>query len=86
LVEGHTDSDGAAEYNMGLSERRAKAVTSYLVSKGMSSGRFTTKWYGEVQPVESNETASGKAANRRVELAIVASEELKEEALEQTGN
>jgi len=86
LVEGHTDSDGAAEYNMGLSERRAKAVTSYLVSKGISSGRFTTKWYGEVQPVESNETASGKAANRRVELAIVASEELKEEALEQTGN
>jgi len=86
LVEGHTDSDGAAEYNMGLSERRAKAVTGYLVAKGISSGRFTTRWYGEEQPVESNETASGKAANRRVELAIVASEELKEEAREQTGN
>ena len=85
-MEGHTDSDGAAEYNMSLSQRRAQSVTSYLISKGISSGRFTTKWYGEEQPVESNETAAGKAANRRVELAIIASEELKEEAREQTGN
>ncbi|RUA16362.1 MAG: hypothetical protein DSY83_05840, partial [Flavobacteriia bacterium] len=79
-------SDGAAEYNMGLSQRRAQSVTSYLVAKGISSGRFTTKWYGEEQPIESNETASGKAANRRVELAIIASDELKEEAKEQTEN
>lgn len=86
LVEGHTDSDGAAEYNMGLSQRRAQSVTSYLVGKGIPNGRFTTKWYGEVQPVESNDTASGKAANRRVELAIIASDELKEEAREQTEN
>ena len=71
---------------MSLSQRRAQSVTSYLISKGISSGRFTTKWYGEEQPVESNETAAGKAANRRVELAIIASEELKEEAREQTGN
>jgi len=86
LVEGHTDSDGAAEYNMGLSQRRAQAVTNYLVSKGISSGRFTTKWYGEEQPKASNETAEGKAQNRRVELAIVASEELKQEAYEKTDN
>ena len=84
LVEGHTDSDGSEEYNMTLSRRRAQAVTNYLVSKGISSGRFTTKWYGETQPIEGNDTAAGKAANRRVELAIVASEELKEEAYEQT--
>lgn len=86
LVEGHTDSDGAAEYNLGLSQRRAQAVTNYLVSKGISSGRFTTKWYGEDQPIESNDTAAGKAKNRRVELAIVASEELKQEAYEETNN
>ncbi|SDQ74359.1 OmpA family protein [Flagellimonas zhangzhouensis] len=86
LVEGHTDSDGAAEYNMGLSQRRAQSVTSYLVGKGISSGRFTTKWYGEEQPKASNETAEGKSQNRRVELAIIASEELKQEAYEETKN
>ncbi len=84
LVEGHTDSAGSDEYNWKLSQQRAESVTSYLVSKGISSGRFTTKWYGETQPRESNDTAEGKAANRRVELAIIASEELKEEAYEQT--
>ncbi|RIV41845.1 OmpA family protein [Flagellimonas pelagia] len=86
LVEGHTDSDGAAEYNLGLSQRRAQAVTAYLVGKGISSGRFTTKWYGEDQPIASNETAEGKAQNRRVELAIIASDELKQEAYEKTEN
>ena len=84
LVEGHTDSAGSEEYNLNLSRQRAESVTRYLVSKGISSGRFTTKWYGETQPRESNETAAGKAKNRRVELAIMASEELKEEAYENT--
>lgn len=87
LVEGHTDSAGAADYNMGLSQRRAQAVTDYLVAKGVSRGRFTTKWYGEDQPVDDNSTAAGKANNRRVELAIIASDALKEEAQrETTGN
>ncbi len=84
LVEGHTDSAGSEEYNWKLSQQRAESVTTYLISKGISSGRFTTKWYGETQPRESNETAAGKAKNRRVELAIVASDELKEEAYENT--
>ena len=84
LVEGHTDSAGAANYNMGLSQRRAQAVTDYLVNKGVSSGRFTTKWYGEDQPVDDNGTAAGKANNRRVELAIVASDALKKEARQET--
>lgn len=84
LVEGHTDSAGSDEYNWKLSQQRAESVTNYLISKGISSGRFTTKWYGETQPRESNDTAEGKAANRRVELAIVASDELKEEAYEKT--
>lgn len=86
LVEGHTDSAGSEEYNWKLSQQRAESVTSYLVSKGISAGRFTTKWYGETQPRESNETAEGKAKNRRVELAIVASDELKEEAYQSTKN
>ncbi|MFD2098560.1 OmpA family protein [Flagellimonas iocasae] len=84
LVEGHTDSAGSDEYNWKLSQQRAESVTNYLISKGISSSRFTTKWYGETQPRESNDTAEGKAANRRVELAIVASDELKQEAYEET--
>ncbi len=84
LVEGHTDSAGSEEYNWKLSQQRAESVTKYLVAKGISSGRFTTKWYGETQPRESNETSEGKAKNRRVELAIVASDELKQEAHEKT--
>ncbi|MGC1515047.1 MAG: OmpA family protein [Maribacter sp.] len=84
LVEGHTDSAGADEYNMNLSKQRATSVTSYLVSQGLDASRFDTKWYGETQPVADNTTAEGKSKNRRVELAIVANDELKKEAAEQT--
>lgn len=84
LVEGHTDSAGPDDYNLNLSKQRSESVSSYLISKGISSGRFTTKWYGEAQPVGDNTTTEGKAKNRRVELAIVASEELKEEAVQNT--
>jgi outer membrane protein OmpA-like peptidoglycan-associated protein len=80
LVEGHTDNAGPDDYNMKLSQQRAESVTNYLVSKGIVAGRFTTKWYGEAQPKADNETSEGKAQNRRVELAIVANEELKDEA------
>ena len=84
LVEGHTDSAGPEEYNWKLSQQRAESVTTYLLGKGISSARLSTKWYGETQPRETNETKEGKAKNRRVELAIVASDELKEEAYENT--
>lgn len=84
LVEGHTDSAGSDEYNMTLSKQRAQSVTDYLISKGVSAGRFDTKWYGETQPVGDNSTSEGKAKNRRVELAIVASEALVQEAKQQT--
>jgi len=86
LVEGHTDAAGSEEYNWGLSQKRAESVTQYLVAQGIDRSRFTTKWYGETQPRATNETTEGKAKNRRVELAIVASEELKEEAYENTKN
>ena len=84
LIEGHTDSAGSEEYNWGLSQKRAESVTQFLMAQGIASSRFTTKWYGETQPRASNETTEGKAKNRRVELAIVASEELKEEAYTNT--
>ncbi|MEK6153758.1 OmpA family protein [Flavobacteriaceae bacterium 3-367] len=84
LVEGHTDSSGSDTYNMTLSQKRAESVTKYLASQGVSIGRFTTKWYGETQPREDNSTAEGRAKNRRVELAIVANEALKQEAKEKT--
>lgn len=84
LVEGHTDSAGPEDYNMNLSKQRAESVTNYLIAQGISSTRFTTKWYGESQPKEDNATAEGRAKNRRVELVIVASDELKEEAVQKT--
>lgn len=83
LVEGHTDSAGPDDYNMTLSEQRATSVSDYLISQGIDKSRLTTKWYGENQPVADNDTKEGKAKNRRVELAIVASEALKEEAKQQ---
>ena len=85
LVEGHTDDTGSDSYNLTLSKNRAQAVTGYLVNNGVSSGRFDTKWYGESQPKYDNTTADGRAKNRRVELAIVASEELVQEAKDATG-
>ena len=69
-VLGHTDSDGTDAYNQALSERRASSVASYLVSRGVQSARIATRGYGETQPIASNATAEGKAANRRVEIKI----------------
>ena len=69
-VFGHTDSDGADAYNQTLSERRAQAVSTYLVSRGVQSARMGTRGFGETQPIASNATEEGKAANRRVEIKI----------------
>ncbi len=70
-VAGHTDSDGAAELNVGLSERRAFAVRDYLVGGGISPSRLTAQGYGEGEPIADNATREGKAENRRVELRIL---------------
>jgi outer membrane protein OmpA-like peptidoglycan-associated protein len=85
LVEGHTDDTGSESYNLTLSKNRAQAVTNYLANNGVSSGRFDTKWYGESQAKYDNTTEDGRAKNRRVELAIVANEDLKAEAKQATG-
>lgn len=87
LVVGHTDSVGADEYNMTLSKNRAQSVTNYFVqNKGLSSGRFTTHWYGETQPVASNDTPEGRAANRRVNIVIVPNEKMEADAKREAGN
>ncbi len=80
LIAGHTDADGADDYNQSLSERRADSVKAYLVERGVAPARLMTIGYGETQPVADNASASGKAQNRRVEVAIVANEELRAEA------
>lgn len=67
-VAGHTDSRGSDKYNMKLSQRRAEAVRSYLISKGIAADRLTAKGYGESQPVADNATDEGRFKNRRVEL------------------
>lgn len=70
-VDGHTDSDGSASYNQGLSERRANSVAQYLMSRRVAAQRLIVRGYGEAHPVASNSTSSGKAQNRRVEIRIV---------------
>ena len=70
-VYGHTDSTGSDAYNQHLSERRADSVAKYLESRGVQSARIGTRGYGESQPIASNDTDAGRAANRRVEIKIV---------------
>jgi OOP family OmpA-OmpF porin len=67
-VGGHTDSRGTRVVNVRLSQARATTVREYLISKGVDGSRITAKGYGPDQPVASNATATGRAANRRVEL------------------
>jgi outer membrane protein OmpA-like peptidoglycan-associated protein len=85
LLVGYTDSTGSEEYNLGLSEKRADSVANYLASQNVNSARFTTEGYGEAQPVATNDTAAGRARNRRVEVAIWANEKLKKVAKDKTG-
>jgi outer membrane protein OmpA-like peptidoglycan-associated protein len=71
-VQGHTDSRGAVTTNMTLSQARADAVAKYLVGKGISPERLRARGYGPQQPVDKNETAAGREANRRVEFKVLA--------------
>jgi outer membrane protein OmpA-like peptidoglycan-associated protein len=68
-IEGHTDSTASAEYNQRLSERRAAAVSAYLVAAGIDGSRLSSVGFGASRPVATNDTALGRAQNRRVELA-----------------
>jgi outer membrane protein OmpA-like peptidoglycan-associated protein len=70
-VAGHTDSTGSDSYNQSLSERRAQSVSSYLASQGVIQQRLIIVGMGEARPVADNTTASGRQANRRVEITMV---------------
>lgn len=69
-IVGHTDSVGSDSYNMDLSQRRAQAVASYLIGKGVVGQRLVVRGVGEQFPVASNDTETGRAQNRRVEILI----------------
>lgn len=69
-VAGHTDSDGEEPANQALSEKRAQAVTDYLVRAGLPANRFTPVGYGSTQPIAGNDSDQGKAQNRRIEFVV----------------
>lgn len=85
LIAGHTDNVGSASYNLDLSERRAEAAARHLRGQGVD-GVINTVGLGETEPVTTNETDYGRQQNRRVEVAIYASEEARQEAIRQAQN
>jgi outer membrane protein OmpA-like peptidoglycan-associated protein len=80
LIVGHTDDTGSDQHNMDLSIRRAEAVKSYIATGGVDAARLSTQGKGESEPIADNTTADGRAQNRRVEIAIVANEQMKAQA------
>lgn len=80
MLEGHTDNTGSEAYNMTLSEKRAQSVADYLQKDGIAASRMTAKGYGETAPRYDNATKEGQAKNRRVEIGILANEEMIEDA------
>jgi len=79
LIVGHTDSTGPEEYNQRLSERRAEAAAAFLMQQGIRPSRIRTMGKGETEPIASNATEEGRQLNRRVEIAIFASEAYRKE-------
>lgn len=69
-IAAHADNAGVPEQNLKLSEKRAKAVADYFISKGIDANRITAKGYGDTQPIADNRTAKGKSINRRVEMKV----------------
>jgi len=84
LIVGHTDSQGDDAYNMNLSLRRANSASAYLQSLGVPASRISTSGRGESEPVASNDTDAGRQLNRRVEVAIYASPEYREQVKKST--
>jgi len=80
MIIGHTDSTGTAAHNMDLSIRRATAVKSFITQQGVDASRLSTQGKGETEPIAPNSTAAGRAQNRRVEIVIVANEQMKQQA------
>ena len=85
LVFGHTDSTGDVELNQSLSERRADAARTFLLGAGLENDRVSAVGRGEQDPVDTNETEAGRQANRRVLIAIYASEDMQAEMMRRHG-
>ena len=75
MIVGHTDSRGDENYNLRLSERRAQSASTFLVSQGLASSRIQIVGRGEYEPISENESDAGRQKNRRIEVAIYASQE-----------
>lgn len=80
LVSGHTDSTGDENYNLELSRKRAQSVMDFLASNGVPRTQIAMTYYGETSPVADNSTPAGRAQNRRVEIGIVAGEQMRRDA------
>lgn len=80
MIIGHTDNTGSNDHNMDLSIRRAEAVRSFLMADNVSGSRLTTMGKGPSEPIADNSTAAGRAQNRRVEIVIVANDQMKKQA------
>ncbi|MEW5855570.1 MAG: OmpA family protein, partial [Myxococcota bacterium] len=74
-VEGHTDSQGKPEANLDLSDRRANAVRTYLIGKGVDAQRLEARGYGQTRPVDTNKTSRGRENNRRVEFVVLVNDD-----------
>jgi outer membrane protein OmpA-like peptidoglycan-associated protein len=85
-IVGHTDNTGKVDYNQTLSEKRAKSVYDYLLEQGVSSRRMIYEGKGIHQPVADNNTAEGRAKNRRVEIMILANEKMLQDAHKEAGS
>jgi len=70
-IDGHTDDEGADDYNLTLSQGRAEAVVQYLIKVGIEPARLSAKGFGETKPIDKAKTKAAKARNRRVEFTIV---------------
>ncbi|HEX8671160.1 MAG TPA: OmpA family protein [Longimicrobium sp.] len=85
LIVGHTDARGTDQYNMQLSQNRSQSAANFLISRGIAASRIRTEGRGESEPVASNDTDAGMQQNRRVEIAIFASEQYRQQILREYG-
>jgi outer membrane protein OmpA-like peptidoglycan-associated protein len=83
LIIGHTDNTGTGEYNIDLSVHRAASVKDYLKENGIKGYRLNIDGRGQTEPIADNNTASGRAQNRRVEIVILANDKMKKQAEEE---
>lgn len=77
LIVGHTDATGADDYNARLSRQRAESAAQFLTGQGVADSRLRTSGRGETEPLASNDTEAGQQANRRIEVAIIASPDMR---------